>query len=73
MNPLQSAEIRCPSCDSPMVLLVDCSVMHQQFIENCEVCCKPFVVETSIADEDYASVRVGREDGSAHLFSHTSA
>jgi hypothetical protein len=56
-----------------MVLLVDCSVMHQQFIENCEVCCKPFVVETSIADEDYASVRVGREDGSAHLFSHTSA
>jgi len=73
MNPEQSSRIRCPYCDSPQVLVVDCTVMHQQYIEDCEICCRPFVVEVSVVDEETVAIRVGREDGSPHLFSHTSA
>lgn len=73
MNPVQFTNIFCPCCNSPMELVVDCTVMHQQYIETCEVCCRPFVVEASVLGDDPAAIRVGREDGSAHLFSHTSA
>jgi len=47
--------------------------MHQQYVETCNVCCQPFVVESSVLGEESAAIRVGREDGSAHLFSHISA
>lgn len=73
MNPVEYVEIRCPCCDSSQMLPVDCTVMHQQLIETCEICCQPFVVETAMSGEDSAAIRVGREDGAAHLFSHTSA
>jgi len=73
MNPLQATRIRCPCCDTPQVLLIDCSVMHQQLIETCEACCRPFVVEAMVSGDEPATIRVGREDGSAHLFSHMGA
>lgn len=73
MNPVQSTQIRCPCCNSPLELVVDCSVMHQQLTETCDICCRPFVVETSVHGEEAPAIRVGREDGRAHLFSHISA
>jgi hypothetical protein len=30
-------------------LLIDCSIDHQQYIEDCEVCCRPINV---VADVD---------------------
>jgi len=31
----------CPYCGEHFTVLVDCSVPEQQYIEDCEVCCRP--------------------------------
>ncbi len=35
----------CPYCGETIELVVDCSVAHQQYIEDCSVCCRPIVVQ----------------------------
>ena len=39
--------MQCPYCWEHFTLLVDGSVDHQEYVEDCEVCCRPidFVVE----------------------------
>lgn len=73
MIPVQYQPVRCPCCNSRVMLEIDCTVMHQQYIETCEACCKPFVVESAMSGEADFVVRVAREDGRSHLFSHFSA
>jgi transcription elongation factor Elf1 len=40
---------QCPYCWEQVSLLVDLSISHQQYIEDCEVCCNPieFRIECS--------------------------
>ena len=48
--------VQCPYCWERFILLVDGSVEDQEYIEDCEVCCRPidFIV---LVDED-GEVRV---------------
>ena len=43
--------VQCPYCWERFILLVDGSVEDQEYIEDCEVCCRPidFIV---LVDED---------------------
>ena len=34
----------CPYCNEQISLLIDPSIYHQQYIEDCEVCCSPMTV-----------------------------
>ena len=34
-------EIECPYCGETITVLVDPSVNQQDYIEDCQVCCKP--------------------------------
>ena len=43
---------QCPYCWSPIQLLIDCSVCEQEYIEDCEVCCRPMIVKVMINDFD---------------------
>lgn len=52
----------CPYCGEPIQLLVDWSVERQEYIEDCEVCCRPMVVETSISVEGDPLVWVRAEN-----------
>ena len=36
----------CPYCNAPISMLLDNSIVVQQYIEDCEVCCNP--IEVSI-------------------------
>jgi hypothetical protein len=47
----EQVDAYCPYCGEPILLLVDCSVERQEYIEDCEVCCRPIVVETSISED----------------------
>lgn len=41
MNQLASKTITCPYCGEPIELVIDCSIPDQEYIEDCEVCCRP--------------------------------
>jgi len=48
---------QCPYCWEEISMLLDVSVSHQKYIEDCEVCCNPIQIE------------VGYEDGEITQFS----
>ncbi|MET0580629.1 MAG: CPXCG motif-containing cysteine-rich protein [Pseudoxanthomonas sp.] len=43
--------IQCPYCGEPIDLFVDDSVDHQQYIEDCQVCCRPINVSVTAGDD----------------------
>ncbi len=46
MNEVEAVTIQCPYCWESFNVTVDCSVESQDYIEDCEVCCKP--IEMSV-------------------------
>lgn len=50
MEPVNST---CPYCGEPIELLVDCSVKKKNYnyIEDCQVCCKPITVRVTVDEE----------------------
>jgi hypothetical protein len=44
MNFLEAATIHCPYCGESIDILVDASIEDQQYIEDCQVCCKPIEI-----------------------------
>ena len=51
---------RCPYCGEPVQLIVDASAGAQQYIEDCQVCCRPMVVE--VVDTDPVRLALRHED-----------
>ena len=49
MLPIES--INCPYCGEAIDVVVDDSVEHQQYVEDCWVCCRPINIEV-MADPD---------------------
>jgi hypothetical protein len=47
INQLVETVVQCPYCWERFTLLVDASIEQQEYVEDCEVCCRPidFVVE----------------------------
>jgi hypothetical protein len=40
--------IQCPYCGESIDLLVDTSVDHQRYIEDCTVCCRPIEIDVTV-------------------------
>lgn len=43
MDELAEREICCPYCGESISVLIDPQEVGQQYIEDCQVCCKPIV------------------------------
>lgn len=58
MDVLIPRDIQCPYCGETIEVLLDCSVEQQQYIEDCQVCCRPieFSVTVDHDGEPYVSV-----------------
>ena len=56
MNELQGHDVQCPYCWEVFEILVDCSVPHQFYIEDCEVCCRPIDLDVSVDEEAVITV-----------------
>lgn len=41
---------QCPYCWEEISMLIDTSVRHQSYIEDCEVCCNP--IQLTVLTED---------------------
>ncbi len=57
---VETVKSYCPYCGEPVQLLVDATAGAQQYIEDCQVCCRPMVVD--VLDTDPATVRLRDED-----------
>jgi len=64
MEKLNERTISCPYCGESINVLIDVQDMEQEYIEDCQVCCRPitFVVSSSINGD--LSLSVHNEDES---------
>lgn len=59
---LESVNSYCPYCGEPIELLVDCSVTEQEYVEDCQVCCRPMLISASVDSEGFPSVSLRSDD-----------
>ncbi|MCP5156427.1 MAG: CPXCG motif-containing cysteine-rich protein [Ectothiorhodospiraceae bacterium] len=54
--------VGCPYCGESIEIEVDASAGRQVYIEDCQVCCRPFVVEVTLDLDGDATVTLRHED-----------
>jgi hypothetical protein len=59
---MEEQSIACPYCGEQQTVLIDCSEEEQQYIEDCQVCCKPIVFKIQIAMNGDVLVSVHSEN-----------
>jgi len=62
MEFIQEANISCPYCGEPISILLDGSVEEQEYIEDCQVCCKPMVLHVRVTDDGLCVVEARDEN-----------
>lgn len=46
---------QCPYCWEEISMLIDHSVPHQSYVEDCEVCCNPIQITVTVSDNTLQS------------------
>ena len=55
-------EAECPHCGEPVVLTLDPGGdAHQEYVEDCQVCCRPWLVHVHYDDDGNALIRLDTE------------
>ncbi|PCJ14529.1 MAG: hypothetical protein COB04_15025 [Gammaproteobacteria bacterium] len=62
MQALSSQKIACPYCGENISVLIDCSVPDQEYIEDCQVCCRPIDFNVSVDEDGVPNVFVCGEN-----------
>ena len=62
INRLIETTVQCPYCWETFVLLVDGSQDHQEYVEDCEVCCRPIDFIVALDEDDELSVQARLQD-----------
>jgi len=62
MCPLKSTPIDCPYCGESLEITVDSSVGQQEYIEDCQVCCKPIQFRIRVSADGTSSINARSED-----------
>ncbi len=57
-NRLEEKDIQCPYCWESINILIDCSIETQEYIEDCQVCCRPIVFDVLVDEDGDPSVKV---------------
>ena len=56
-----SQVIHCPSCGEAIEVAVDRSVRQQEYVEDCQVCCRPMILTVAIDADGDAQIVVRAE------------
>lgn len=62
MHGIAERQVDCPYCGEVLQVLIDCSVDHQNYIEDCQVCCRPIVFDVRVDHEGDVAVLVSDEN-----------
>jgi len=53
----------CPHCGEPVTIFVDAGGgARQEYVEDCSVCCRPWMVRVAVAGDGVASVELLASD-----------
>jgi len=61
-NELKEKVIQCPYCGEDVGVLIDCSVPQQNYIEDCQVCCRPINFDVTVSFDVSVDVFVTNEN-----------
>ena len=50
--------IHCPSCAEPITILIDASAGSQDYIEDCQVCCRPLQIRLTASNGELENIDV---------------
>ncbi len=59
---MDTQSVRCPYCGEWLEVFIDRSVRRQEYIEDCQVCCRPITLLIALD---------GDADGAAHVEART--
>jgi hypothetical protein len=62
MQAIATRDIQCPYCGETIEVLIDCSVSQQDYIEDCQVCCRPINFNVTVGQEGEPYVVVSHEN-----------
>jgi len=62
MNELVPRDVQCPYCGETIGVLLDPSVEHQHYIEDCQVCCRPIEFTVTMNYDGDVTVSVAHEN-----------
>ena len=62
MNGQEEISIICPYCGEPISVLVDTSIASQSYVEDCEVCCQPMMLDCTVDAGGQVAVHARRGD-----------
>ena len=62
MYQLIEQQVSCPYCGEEITVLVDGSVEQQDYIEDCQVCCRPINVDVSVDNEGSVNVTLSTDN-----------
>ena len=63
MPELTEQSISCPYCGETISILVDDSLPEQTYVEDCQVCCRPIVLNVTVnSDGDVSVVATAEND-----------
>jgi hypothetical protein len=48
--------ILCPYCGESIDIVIDDSIEHQQYVEDCQVCCRPIEIDVLIGPDGEITV-----------------
>jgi hypothetical protein len=51
MPAINEKNISCPYCGEQISILVDDSLPEQHYVEDCQVCCRPMLLDVSVDAE----------------------
>lgn len=51
----------CPHCGQSVSVLLDLSVSDQEYIEDCEVCCRPIEIRYAVGSDGEIEFEGGRD------------
>ena len=62
MLELIEKQVICPYCGEPIDVLVDESISEQCYVEDCQVCCRPIILDVSLDPDGEATVFARQEN-----------
>lgn len=62
MPQLPSADIACPYCGEIITIFVDDSAGEQDYVEDCQVCCRPIEIRVTLEDDGVPAVQARGQD-----------
>jgi hypothetical protein len=62
MNVEEEHIISCPYCGESISVLIDCTQNKQEYLEDCQVCCKPIIFHVQYDDDHSIQVNVQHEN-----------